>query len=287
MGRICDLHTHTLHSDGTFTPEELVSAAYEAGISAIALTDHNGVAGLDEFMSAASRRGIIGVAGTEFSTDYEGRELHVLGLFIPRERYSDVTEFIGDLKERKHESNMRLVECLSDIGLKVDYGELITAAPDGYVNRAHIAAAMLKRGYVSSVREAFDTYLSKKAGYYVSPDHPDVFETISFIDSIGGISVMAHPLLQLTLRELEAMLPRAIEHGLDGIETQYSLYSAEDRQRSAALAKKYGLCESGGSDFHGDNKPDQHLGTGRGDLVVPFEIYEKLAQRASQRRQYD
>lgn len=287
MGRICDLHTHTLHSDGTLTPEELVNAACKAGISAIALTDHNSVSGLDEFLLAANRAGIIGVPGVEFSTDYEGRELHVHGLFIARERYSDVTEFIGDLKERKHQSNMLLVERLSDLGIKVDYGELIAAAPDGYVNRAHIAVAMLRRGYVNSVREAFDTYLSEKAGYYVPPSRPDVFETISFIRSIGGISVIAHPRLQLTFDELEAMLPRAIEHGLDGIETQYSLYSAEDRERSRELAKKYGLCESGGSDFHGDNKPGQYVGIGRGDLVVPFEIYERLADRSAQSKKYD
>ena len=277
--KICDFHTHTVHSDGTFSSSELIAEAKRIGLSAIALTDHNSVAGLDEFLSAARENGVEAAAGVEFSVDYEGEELHVIGLFIDREHYGAVMDFIGDLKEKKNEANRALVAKLRAIGFEIDYDALLEATPEGYVNRAHIAIDMLRRGYVGSVSEAFDTYLSEKSGYYRSPEKPGLFETIEFIDSIGAVSILAHPLLQLSREELRELLMEDGCRKLDAIETLYVKYSVEDREFSSALCRELSLLESGGSDFHGANKPGQELGVGRGDLLVPYEFFEALKAR--------
>jgi len=280
---MCDLHTHTVHSDGTLSSRELVLEAKRIGLSAIALTDHNSVAGLDEFLSSAREMGVEAAAGVEFSVDFEGMELHLIGLFIDREHYGDVVEYIGDLKEKKNEANRALVAKLCDLGYAVDYDTLLAATPEGYVNRAHIAIDMVRRGYVESVSVAFDTLLSEKAGYYRSPEKPGLFRTIEFIDSIGAVSILAHPLLQLSHEGLRELLMRAECKKLDAIETLYVKYSPEDREFSSGLCRELSLLESGGSDFHGENKPGQELGVGRGDLFVPYAFYESLEKRKEEK----
>ena len=277
--KICDLHTHSIYSDGTLTPCELAELAKEANISAIALTDHNSVGGLDEFMEHTARLGIIGVAGVEFSTEYNGVELHILGLFITPEHFAAVREFVGRFTERKMQSNVTLVNNLARAGYVVDLDGIREKTPDGYVNRAHIAAELVKNGYVTSVNEAFSKLLSEKNGFYVPPLRNDAMETIEFIRSIGGISVLAHPFLQLDESELRLFLSSAVNHGLDGMETEYSLYSRELIGLSESIAEEFGILKSGGSDFHGSNKPDRKIAVGKGNILVPFEYYEKLAQR--------
>lgn len=279
MKKICDLHTHSIYSDGTLTPTELVDAAIDAGLSAVALTDHNTVSGLDEFTLAAKNKNIFAVSGVEFSTDYRGRELHVLGLFVDKSSFDDITEFIGNFKQRKNESNIKLIERLNALGYGIDYVKLLEQTPDGYVNRAHIGADLVRRGKAENIGDAFDKLLSEKVGYYEPPRKNDVFETVGFIKSIGAVAVSAHPLLQLSRDELPAFLNEARKNGLDGVETQYSLYSAAQREYSSRVAADIGLCESGGSDFHGANKPLQKLATGLGDLHVPFDFYEQLLKR--------
>ncbi len=278
--KICDLHTHTVHSDGTYTSRELVDAALAAGISAIALTDHNSISGLNEFLCAARDAEIEAVAGVEFSVKYEDKELHLIGMFIRPEHFGAVAEFIGDVKERKNAANRALVAKLAKLGYDVDYDALIASTPDGYVNRAHIAAEMVRRGYTKSFNEAFEGFLVEKAGYYKPPKSPTLFDTLDLIRSIGAVSVLAHPLLQLEREELRSLLPEAIRHGLCAIETQYVKYSRETREFSSALTREFSLLESGGSDFHGANKPDSLLGIGRGDLKVPYSFYERLKQKS-------
>ncbi len=272
----CDLHTHTHHSDGTYTPRELVAEAKAAGLSAIALTDHNSVSGLEEFSIFAAEAGLEAVCGVEFSTEYRGIELHLIGMFIRPEDHVRIVDFIGNIKERKDRANRELVAKIAKHGYEIDYDALIAATPDGYVNRAHIAAEMVKKGYVKSFSEAFDGVLSEKNGYYKPSKNRDFFETVEFIRSIGAVSVLAHPLLQLSRDELRELVAEAMPYGLCAIETQYAKYSEEERIFSSELAREFSLLESGGSDFHGDNKPDQKLGIGRGDLFVPYEFYEKL-----------
>lgn len=276
MVPLCDLHTHSVFSDGTCTPTQLVELAVEAGLSALALSDHNTIAGLPEFLAAAQAAGLAAVPGVELSTDYNGVELHILGLFLPQRHYGAVTELVADGCRRKEESNLRLVEALARDGYVLDYPAIKAATPNGQVNRAHIAAQLTRQGYTASISEAFSSLLSPARGYYQEPKRPDALETIRFLRCVDAVCVLAHPLLTLSEHQLIAFLSKARPCGLQGMETLYPLYTQQQRRFSTQLAEQFGLCQSGGSDFHGENKPDIRLGAGRGDLRVPMSFYHAL-----------
>lgn len=277
---LCDLHTHSIFSDGTSTPTELIDLATAAGLSAIALTDHNTTDGLREFASAASGKNIDVSLGCEFSVDYGQKELHLIGLFIDPKHFSTIEELMADLLVRKQLCNIDLVDALNRTGMTIDYYALKAETPDGNVNRAHIAYDMLRRGYVSSVGEAFAKYLDPSAGYYKEPRRIDVWEMIDYIRSIGAVSVLAHPFLKLNEAELATFLPKAKAAGLDGMECIYSLNDDATTRKSIAFAEEFGLLKSGGSDFHGLRKPDIKIGVGKGNLEVPYEWYLKLKEKA-------
>ncbi|MBR2459655.1 MAG: PHP domain-containing protein [Clostridia bacterium] len=276
--RICDLHTHSNYSDGTLSPAELITEAGRAGLSAVALTDHNTVEGLDEFISAADGSGIEAVPGAEFSVDYLGTELHLVGLFIAPGHYDTLRELFRQSNLRKSESNKLLLSRLSDAGYILDGNVLAEKCKGGSFNRAHVAAELVARGYVDTVKTAFNTLLKPGSGFYTPPKRIDVFETVELIASIGAAPVLAHPLLQLNEEQLRAFLPKAIAHGLRAVETDYSLYSEQDSTLMKRLADEYGLLYSGGSDFHGTNKSDIALGCGKGGLNVPIEYLDALRQ---------
>ena len=273
--KYCDLHTHSYFSDGTYSPTELIKEAEERGLAAIVLCDHNTVDGLGEFLAAAEGKSVKAIAGIEFSTDYGEVELHIVGMYIDPCHFNAVNEMVTELRRRKDESNMTLIKNLRADGYEVDYDE-IRASTKGIANRAHIAAKLTEKGYTGSIKEAFDTLLSKESKYYVQPRRLDVFETIKFIKSIGAVAVLAHPFLNLNEDELRAFLPKACECGLDAMETLYSTYDEATAALAAEMAREYGLKESGGSDFHGERKPDISLGIGRGDLRVPVSFLEEL-----------
>ncbi len=273
--KYCDLHTHSYFSDGTYSPTELIKEAEERGLAAIVLCDHNTVDGLGEFLAAAEGKSVKAIAGIEFSTDYGEVELHIVGMYIDPCHFNAVNEMVTELRRRKDESNMTLIENLRADGYEVDYDE-IRASTKGIVNRAHIAAKLTEKGYTGSIKEAFDTLLSKESKYYVQPRRLDVFETIKFIKSIGAVAVLAHPFLNLNEDELRAFLPKARECGLDAMETLYSTYDEATAALAAEMAREYCLRQSGGSDFHGERKPDISLGVGRGDLRVPVSFLEEL-----------
>lgn len=276
MKKICDLHTHTLFSDGTFTPTELVNHAVELGLSAVALCDHNTVDGISEFFEAAKNQPIEVVAGTEFSVEYEGGELHLLGLFLPPECYPQITAIMKEMDKIKKESNIALLEALNRAGYEISYEEVASRTPNGRFNRAHIGTVLTEKGYTESVRSAFKQVLDPEHGYYVPPRRLGVFETIDLIKSVGGVPVLAHPFLNLTEEGLLKFLPEAKKHGLVGMECMYSEYDREKTCRSLEIAKEFGLKLSGGSDFHGNTKPHIRLGSGKGNLEIPFEWYEAL-----------
>ena len=277
-----DLHTHSTRSDGTLRPAEVLALAEEIGLTAVALCDHNTVDGLPEFLEAAQGRSVEAVAGVEFSTEYEGTELHILGLFIPPEHYGTVTALLNEALARKEKSNRALIDALREQGLDLDYDQIRSGADGGIVNRAVIGAEMVRQGYVSSVKEAFSCWLSEKHGYYHPPLRPDSFEIIRFIRSIGCVSVLAHPFLSLEEEPLRRFLTRAVEEGLDGMETRYPKFDEDTMRLAKQMADEFGLLESGGSDFHGENKPDIRLGTGRGNLTVPEEFLWRLKERHRQ-----
>ena len=271
---LCDLHTHSTFSDGSCSPKELLETAKAAGLVAVALTDHNTVDGLKTFLTDGKNYGIEAVAGVEISCDYNGKELHVLALFIEN-RLSEMQKFLEISKSRKEESNKLLAENLVNKGYKIDY-EQIKLQTVGSINRVHFANELIKKGYIKTVKEGFYTVLSENAGFYLPPKRLTVFEVIDFIKTINAISVLAHPLLNLTKEELIEFLPEAKQMGLKAIETRYSKYSIEEQEFCTRVAKDFGLLESGGSDFHGANKPDIKIGVGQGGLQVPYKFLEAI-----------
>jgi predicted metal-dependent phosphoesterase TrpH len=278
-----DLHTHSNASDGTFPPAELAAMAKQRGLTHVALTDHNTVSGLPAFMAEAERLGITAVAGTELSTVLDGREIHLLGLFIPPERYADITELTSEYRGYKEQSNMDLAARLTANGYTVDYEDLRRRNPDRVINRALIAEELLAGGHVPSVKAAFDTILGEGMGYYIPPERLDFFTAIRFLRSIGALPVWAHPLQYIEESIVRAALPEAVEAGLLGMEVMHSSYDEATVTRAKAIADEFGLLYSGGSDFHGTAKPTVRLGIGcqEGEIPnIPDDFYTLLSERA-------
>lgn len=274
--KTCDLHTHSVFSDGTLTPEQLIQLAEKAGLSAVVLCDHNTVSGLPAFLEAGRNSPVEAIPGIEFSTDYQGKELHLIMLFVKPQDYAPITDLMEEVLQRKEHSMRMLTKALQDDGMPIDYDVLRNRTPDGYVNRAFVAGELVNQGYASSIKEAFQKYLKPGGGYYTPPQLPDIFEMIRFIHHLGGVSVLAHPFLNLDEDALTELLPQAKACGLDAMETIYSRYDEQTTQKARNLANRFQLLESGGSDFHGANKPDIFLGVGEGNLKVPLALLEKL-----------
>ena len=284
MKGLCDLHTHSNCSDGTMTPRELVALAKELGLEGVALTDHNTVAGLEEFRSAGQELGIRTVPGVEFSTEYREKELHLLCLFPQEDHYGTIREKLAEALKRKERSNLDLVEALDSAGVHLDYAAIKAGTPNGQVNRALIAAEMVRRDYCATVRDAFDQWLAPELGYFRPPQRLGTLEMVEFIRELGGVSVLAHPWLNLNEGELTGFLREAVPLGLDGLEGIYSEFTPDQREKLIRIAGEHGLLVSGGSDFHGGNKPDIALGSGKGDLRVPVELLDLLEERSVRNR---
>lgn len=276
MKRLCDLHTHSTFSDGTDTPSEIIVKAKKAGLSAVALCDHNTALGLPEFVSAAKGRNIEPVGGIEFSVEYSGKELHLLALYVPIEKIDKYNAYVDLPRKSKEESNKAMVESLRKAGYMLDYESILQKSQSGGLNRVHIANALIEIGAISSVDEGFETILSEKAGHYIPPKRLDAFETIRFILDTGAVPVLAHPLFTMDEYELRKFLKKAVPMGLAGIETDYSEYNEFQTATAVSIAEEFGLLRSGGSDYHGENKPQIKLGVGYGNLSIPLEFAEKI-----------
>lgn len=279
MDKYCDLHAHSTASDGSLTPTQLLHLAVQTGLAAVVLCDHNSVAGLPEFIEAAKELPVEAVPGIEFSTEYNGVELHILALYIRPEHYEAINSILADFQRRKEQSNIALIDAFNRAGIELDY-EMIRKG-HGYINRAHIAEALTEKGITASVKDAFKNYLAPERGYYVPPKRPDALETIRFIKSLGAVAVLAHPFLNLDEAQLEQFLSEAVPCGLDAMETMYAKYDAVTTMLAKQMAARYQIAESGGSDFHGSAKPDILLGKGRGNLTIPLSVLDSLKKRLS------
>ncbi len=272
-----DLHVHSNCSDGTFTPSELVAYAVEKGLTAFALTDHDTTDGIDEAMQAACGQPVSVIPGIEFSTNYEGKDLHIVGLFIDKEHpvfRSRLTEFLASREKRNKEMCRRLREIG---GIEIDYDTIRSMYPDAVLTRAHYADYLMKRHYVGDRKEAFERYVGDHCRCYVPREKVSPEDVVALLGETGAISVLAHPTLyHMSDARLEALIARLKEAGLDGMETIYSTYTEGETRQMKSLAKKYGLLESGGSDFHGANKPTIDLAIGKGHLAVPESILEQI-----------
>ena len=277
MALFCDLHTHSCYSDGTCTPAQIIEKAVAMSLSAVALTDHNTVAGLPDFLAATRGKSIEAIPGVEISTNYGETELHIVGLFLPEASFAPLTAVMEDFNRKKEESNYLLVQNLTEAGFPLDYEDICRNHPAGTVNRAVIAAALAQRGYVNSVKEAFQGLLSKKGGYYIPPERLETLDAIRLLRKLDAVPVLAHPLLNLKTEDmLRRFLAEAVPAGLAAMETMYPSFTPEETALARSIAAEYGLHESGGSDFHGDVKPHISLGTGKGNLAIPAEFVEKL-----------
>ena len=272
----CDLHTHSTYSDGTDTPEQIVKAAKEKGLI-VALTDHNTTAGLDEFAEAGEKYGVTVINGIEFSTVWRNVELHILGLFIEPDQFGKIESMLKCYRVYKEVSNMELCERLRAAGYDIEY-ELIKAyQPNGNVNRAHIAAELVARGCVNSINQAFEELLYEGGPFYVPPTRLGAIETVKFLKKIGAVPVIAHPLKELNEIKLREFLAEAVDKGLVGMEIMHSSYDDEKRALAERIVKEYPILPSGGSDYHGDKKPDVCLGSGiKNNVDVPLSYYEAM-----------
>lgn len=273
-----DLHTHTTASDGTYTPTQLIEYAVEKGIHTIAVTDHDTVAGLDEAMKAGEHKDIEVVPGIEFSTEYKGRDIHIVGLDIDYHNPSFV-EKLAQFVDSRDIRNEKMCERLRDAGVEITMEELKQRFPEAVITRAHFASLMLEKGSIHNREDAFRKYIGDNGPCYVPREKVSPVQAIQLIKEARGIPVLAHPMLyRMQIDEMEKLSSYLAENGLVGIEGLYSTYNYADQTVVRYLAGKYGLVISGGSDFHGANKPYIDLGTGRGNLNVPDEVWENLKQ---------
>lgn len=271
-----DLHVHSTKSDGTFTPSELVSYALEKGLTAFALTDHDTVDGIDEALEAAKDKPITVIPGIEYSTEYHNRDIHIVGLFIDH-KSPVFTEYLTRFQQSRTERNYKLCANLRSADIAITYESLLEMFPDAVITRAHYAKYLLSKGYVKSIKEAFDRYLGDHTPYFVHREKVTPKEVIQVTLQAGGVPVLAHPVLyKLGKEQLDILVSTLTEQGLKGIECIYSTYTNSDEREIKALAAKYNLLPSGGSDFHGANKPGLDLGVGYGRLYVPDEYMIKL-----------
>ena len=275
MRKICDLHMHTIYSDGTLTPEELVLAAKDAGISAIALTDHNTVKGLPYFFKSSEENERL-IGGIEFSTALGGLSFHILGLFIDKKYYDAVEQKASVYRKNKEISNCLLAENLKNGGFDIDFDDVRALCPEGNINRAVFASLLVNKGYAASVNEAITGILSKERGFFVPPEKPDSRDVIGFLREIGAVPVLAHPMFRHTEQELLTSLPLMKGAGLAAMETAHSEYDEQQGAKAIQLQSKFGLLPSGGSDYHGERKPDISLFSGKGSLLVPDEYFIEL-----------
>ena len=280
MGQV-DLHVHSTRSDGTYTPTELVNYAVEKGLSAFALTDHDTIDGIDEAVAAAKDKPVTVIPGIEYSTEYLGRDVHIVGLFIDYKAPTFV-EYLTRFKQSRIDRNHKLCKNLQGAGIDITYDALIQMFPDAIITRAHYAKYLLAKGYVTSLKDAFTRYIGDHTPYFVHREKITPEEVIQLTLEAGGVPVLAHPTLyHLGNEQLDILVSTLKSKGLVGMECIYSTYSPAEEREMKALAAKYELIPSGGSDFHGENKPGLDLGTGYGKLYVDESIMITLCSRAA------
>ena len=269
-----DLHTHSTFSDGTFTPLQLVKYAEEKGLKAFALTDHDTTEGVKEAKSIETNVEVI--SGVEISTRYDKKEIHIVGLYV-NENDADLNKQLKYYREKRVTRNFEILEKLNSLGVNITIDDVKESCTGDVISRAHIAKALVSKGFVGSYTEAFDRYLGDNKCAYVPRETLNYEESMELITKAGGEPVLAHPLLyKMSDTNLENMMVKLRQKGLKAVEVYYSTHSNSDTQHIMAMANRVGLIYSGGSDFHGATKPKIDMGTGMGKLAVPYEILEKI-----------
>ncbi len=279
MARI-DLHLHTRFSDGSLTPVEVVDLAHQAGVTAMAITDHDIVDGIPHALEAAAPLGIEVIPGVEISSRFNEQELHVLGYFFDWQD-STFRDHLAQQRRSRQIRNPRTIERLNALGLEVTEEEVNAKAGSDSIGRPHVAQVLVDKGYVQDTREAFDRYLKEGAPAYVPRTLSDTREVIAWIRDAGGVPVLAHPTWTRCQGEpLYRLCACLKEAGLLGLEVFYSSHDRRQTSRFLELAKRLDLLVTGGSDFHGATNPGIQVGRGKGNLKVPDTLLEPLRQAA-------
>jgi len=279
-----DLHTHSNVSDGTYTPADLVRYARTKGLQAIALTDHDCVDGLTEATSVGRDIGVEVVPGVELSVEHPHGEMHILGLLLDQ---TDPTlhQGLAILQNARIRRNWKIIERFQNLGVAITLDEVEAVSGRKQIGRPHFARVLMEKGYVRTISEAFEKYLDEGRPAFVEKDRLSPAKAIGLIHGANGLAVLAHPnTLHLSHQELEALVSRLAESGLDGIETYYSTHTADQTAFYEQLASKCHLTRTGGSDFHGRHKPNIDLGTGTGNLRVPDSLLLELRRKRMMRR---
>ena len=278
-----DLHTHSTASDGSLSPAALVRHAKEAGLSAIALSDHDTTAGLREAAATAQEIGIELLPALEFSV-ISDTETHIIGLMIDPE-HDALRDAIARSQKQRIDRGYLTAEKLTALGMPVSFEEAEAIAGGDVIGRAHFAKVMVQKGYVSSIKEAFDKYLAAKKPAYVGGHVLTDREAIEIIHNAGGVAILCHPhLIKLSDSDLYNYMQKLVCYGLDAVEGYYTEFTPEMEKTFRYFAKKLGLLLSGGSDFHGANKPTIAIGKGYGNLAIPYTVLDALKARAKRYR---
>lgn len=276
-----DLHVHSICSDGTCTPEELVELAIQNDLVAFALTDHDTVEGVERAMKAAEGRHIQVIPGVELSCEHtispsRKKEIHILGYNLDWNQ-PELRETLEAVAQERDDRNRKMCENLHRDGYPIDYESLVRRFGNTIVTRAHFARFLLEQGAIPSIDSAFKKILAQDGPYFVMRKYLTPEKGIELIKKAGGLPVLAHPLLyKMSVTELHNLLTELKGYGLRGIEAMYSRNRGNDEAFVRKLASEYDLFITGGTDFHGSNKPDLEIGRGEGNLRVPVMLLENL-----------
>ncbi|MFO7535404.1 MAG: PHP domain-containing protein [Kiritimatiellia bacterium] len=275
-----DLHFHSIFSDGDYTPEELAALGHKHGLTAMALTDHDTMEGVERFLAACRANGMQAATGVEISAEFNPGTMHVLGYFADPANAA-LKHALVNIREGRHLRNVQIVKQLQALGCDMTLEECAAEAGGEVVGRPHIALILQKKGYVKNKDEAFEKFLAKGKPGYVPRFRLLPAECVKIIRDAGGVAVLGHPFtLQLKPEALRQTVADLAAAGLGGIEVYYSEHSDEQTRYYKELADDFGLVASGGSDYHGRITPDIKLGRGFGRLAVPDTAFEQLKLRA-------
>ena len=267
-----DLHMHSIFSDGTFTPTELVERAREKNIKVMAITDHDNIDGLEEGSKVATQLGITFINGIEISANFKEKDVHILGYFLNLEDY-EFLKWLEELQNKRYNRTLKILKKLEKLGINITFEEVKKVSFGNVVGRPHIAKVIIKKGFAETMDEVFDNYLGDGKGAYVPKVGIDVVEVVKKLKENGAVVSLAHPhLISHPQDTIINIIDLLVENGLDGLELYYPNINIKMKNKLLKIAKKRKLIITGGSDFHGLNRPGIDIGS----VDIPIEVYNKM-----------